>query len=384
MNEDIERKKSFIIKTVYLVLTVGIYYVACRYLLYMMMPFVIAMLVTLILKTPVDWLSEKLHIPRRGMSAILVLLAYAVLVTLVTLGTIRIIWALSGWFTRLPVLYTTEIVPAVRSVFSWYESHVTLIDPQFQSYVDELSTQIISKSYDLISTVSRGILSFAQGLVTGLPGAMIGVLFGVIATFFMEMDYPYIRHFLLAQFNEKNRNVVHGVKHFMKYTIGKMLFSYFIIMCITCVELNIGLRIIGVANASVLALLIALTDILPALGTGTVVIPWTLFELIRGNYNRALQLFILYCIITVVRNIIEPKLVGDTTGTNPALLLMSMYLGAKVLGPLGFAVLPLTIIIIKNLNDEGLIHLYNSDYLPRVKRTKREKKKNEPRQSRHV
>ncbi len=355
-------------------IALGIYYVSCRYLLYLIMPFAIAMFITLVLKGAVDWLSEKLHVPRRGMAFIMVFLAYAVIATLLTFGTIRLIWAASNWFTRLPALYTTEIVPAVRSVFNWYEARVATIDPQFQAYAEQLASQIISKSYDLVSALSRGVLSFAQSLVAGIPGTFIGLMFGFISTFFMEMDYPQIRHFILAQFNEGNQNVVHGVKHFMKYTIGRMVFSYLILMAITFVELIIGLRIIGVDNFIIVALLIAFTDILPALGTGTVVLPWTVIELIRGDFSMAVKLFIMYLIITVIRNILEPKIVGDTTGTNPALMLISMYLGAKVLGPLGFLILPVTIIIVKKLNDEGLIHLYKSDYLPRIKRQRKPKR----------
>ncbi len=362
MDEETQKRKRFLIDVAYYVVILALYFIFFRYVLYQIMPFVIALAVTLLLRGPVDWCSKKLHIPRRGVAAVFVLLTYGLLAFLVVFGLIELVLAVSAWFSKLPVLYTTQLAPTVRQIMDYIEELVAKLSPQILLYIEQMSDQILSAVYNLVSSLSSSILSFAQSLVTGIPSTVIGIVFCVIATVFFEMDYPQIYHFVMAQFSEKNQEVLRGVKRFFRNTVGKMIVAYTILMGITFVELDIGLHLIGIDNANVVALIIAITDILPALGTGTVLSPWAVIVLIQGKVAMCIKLVCLYLVITLIRNFIEPKLVGTSTGVQPALLLLCMYLGAKILGPLGFLVLPVTVIVIKQLNDAGLIHLFNSDY----------------------
>jgi len=141
-----------------------------------------------------------------------------------------------------------------------------------------------------------------------------------------------------------------------------MLGAYFLIMCITCCELLIFLSIFGVRNALAISVIIAVFDILPAVGTGAIVIPWGIINLINGNIKLGIELLCMYVIVTVVRNVIEPKLVGKTIGVHPVLMLMSIYCGASIFGALGIIIMPFTFMVVKNLNDEGLINIFRSDY----------------------
>lgn len=92
-------------------------------------------------------------------------------------------------------------------------------------------------------------------------------------------------------------------------------------------------------------------------------IPWVVIELLQGHYALGAKLFFLYAIITVVRNILEPKIVGESIGLHPVLLLISIYVGGTILGPMGIVIMPFTLIVIKKLNDAGHIHVFRSDYL---------------------
>lgn len=91
-------------------------------------------------------------------------------------------------------------------------------------------------------------------------------------------------------------------------------------------------------------------------------IPWVVIELLQGHYALGAKLFFLYAIITVVRNILEPKIVGESIGLHPVLLLISIYVGGTILGPMGIIIMPFTLIVIKKLNDAGHIHVFRSDY----------------------
>ena len=136
--------------------------------------------------------------------------------------------------------------------------------------------------------------------------------------------------------------------------------AYGKIMLLTFFELTIGLHILGIENALVIAFLIAIFDVLPVLGTGGIMLPWILISFLNNQVKTGVGLLILYLVITVIRNIIEPKIVGKQIGLHPLLMLMCMYLGARLFGFLGIFILPILILIVQNLNDTGIIHIYNS------------------------
>jgi predicted PurR-regulated permease PerM len=140
-----------------------------------------------------------------------------------------------------------------------------------------------------------------------------------------------------------------------------MIKAYLIIITITLCELSLGFSILSflkIYNGSyifVIAALTAIIDIVPVLGTGTVLIPWALYNLISGNYSLAVGLLVLYACITVIRQVIEPKLVAAQLGIPAFLTIVSMFIGSQIFGVIGIFILPITIVMIKLLNEGGLI-----------------------------
>jgi len=129
-------------------------------------------------------------------------------------------------------------------------------------------------------------------------------------------------------------------------------------MVVTFIELAVGLSLLSVDRAITIAALIAVIDILPVLGTGGVVVPWIIVELIKGNIPFAVGLVVLYLVIIIVRNILEPKLVGNQIGLHPLVMLMCMYVGLKIFGIIGIFVLPVAVVILNHLHDNDKIHFF--------------------------
>lgn len=129
-------------------------------------------------------------------------------------------------------------------------------------------------------------------------------------------------------------------------------------MGITFMELIIGFKLAGIDRFVLLAFCVALMDIMPVLGTGGVMVPWIVIEVVVRDFRMALTLLAIYLFVTVVRNIVEPKLVGHRVGLHPVLMLFSMFIGGTVLGPLGIVIMPFMMIVIKNLNESGQINVY--------------------------
>ena len=123
-------------------------------------------------------------------------------------------------------------------------------------------------------------------------------------------------------------------------------------------DANTGLTVLKVPGAVLIAACIAVFDILPVLGTGGIMIPWAILSLITGDFFRGFGLLILYLVITVIRNIIEPKIVGHQVGLHPVVTLASMLAGLNLFGIIGLFGFPITLSLLKNLNDRGVIHIF--------------------------
>jgi predicted PurR-regulated permease PerM len=183
--------------------------------------------------------------------------------------------------------------------------------------------------------------------------------------------------------SDKSVATVSKTKHVIFDVLGKWCKSYAAVLFITFCEMAVGLHILKFAGLYkggyifVIAICTALLDILPVFGTGTVLIPWGVISLFTHKIGLGIGLLVIYGLITVIRQIVEPRIVSANVDIHPVITLMSMYIGIQVFGVFGILILPITVVIIKTLNDEGIIHIWgNGVKSPSVKDRKTEKKKN--------
>ena len=211
-----------------------------------------------------------------------------------------------------------------------------------------------------VSAASNAVTSFATSVISNIPGLMLTTIISIVASCFITNDYNRITAFILKQFSPKNQHLIRHSKQLFMENVLKMLRGYILIFLIIFVELFVGFLIFGVPYAGTLAFFIAILDIVPVLGTGTALIPWGIVELVSGNSTLGLELILLYVFIIVVRNIIEPKIIGKQVGLPPIVTLMAMYLGLNTVGLLGMICFPIMIIIVAKLQEAGLIHIWKS------------------------
>ena len=150
------------------------------------------------------------------------------------------------------------------------------------------------------------------------------------------------------------------VKGFLFDALFKYIKAQLILMSITFTELTIAFLILRLPSAFLLAMLISVVDALPILGTGTILIPWAVIQILLGNYKFAISLLIIYGICLLVRQLLEPRIVSDQIGMYPLLTLMAMYIGLNTLGFLGMILGIIVLIVVINLHKSGLVKLWKS------------------------
>ena len=361
-----EQKKKFIVDVAYLALILALGYVALQYALPLLMPFVIAFVIAYILRRPIRFLSRVLHVPKGMVAVLLVVLTYGTIGLLLALAGIRITVTITSLVQQIPSFYYSYILPALTDMFAWLEDLLAKLDPSLMAALQDLQTQLINMLWNLVSGLSgllMGGVSLATSLATSLPGFLIRVLLMVISTFFIAIDYEKIVRFCLGCLRGNTRNIVLQIKAYVVGTLFVCIRSYALIMSITFVELSIGLTIIGVDRALLVALLIAIFDILPVLGTGGIMIPWAILTALGGDLPHALALLVVYIVITIIRNIIEPRIVGKQIGLHPVLTLMSMFVGTHLFGVVGLFGFPILLSLLRYLNDTGTISLFPASAL---------------------
>ena len=357
---EIAKRRSFIINCIYFGLLLAIAFGVMRYALPLVAPFVLAAVIVYVLRRPTRFLSRVLHVPQKLMAFLLVLLFYSTIGLLLALTGIRLFSAVGDLVSRLPALYTVYVLPMLNRIFDSVEQLITNMDDELVQTIHNMSNQFLSTLGQEVSGLSVRVMGMLSNVASSLPGLFIKLLLMIISTFFLAVDYDRMAVFVMRQMTDRNKAVFLQIKNYVVGTLFVCIRSYAIIMCITFVELSIGLTVIGVGNAVLIAILIAIFDILPVLGTGGIMIPWAVISMLQGNVPMGIKLLAVYLVITVIRNIIEPKIVGSQIGLHPVLTLASMFVGAQLFGVLGLFGLPIGLSLLGYLNENGVIHLYRT------------------------
>lgn len=353
-----EKRRRFIINLTYWLLVLALVYVLVKYLLPLVTPFVIAFVIAFMLRSPIRFLVNKCRMGPKLASALSVTLFFLTVGALIGFAGAEIFMFLKNLFLGLPSAYTNSIAPALLKLNDWIRETVGQLDPEIIAAIDTALNNIVRSLGNIITSFSFSVVGGITVAATGLPVLLITVLMTIISTFFLSADYERVTGFLLAQLSEKNRELVHQIRIYIVEILFKYIKSYSLIMLITFGELSIGLSVLGVKNAILIALLIAIFDILPVLGTGGIMIPWLIISFINGDIRMGVGLLILYIVITVIRNVIEPKIIGQHVGLHPIVTLIAMFVGTALFGVVGLFGLPISLAIINSLNETGAIHLF--------------------------
>ena len=391
MPDNVKGKRNFIISLAYIVCIVALFYLFFKYAFGLLFPFLIAMLIASLLQRPADFITRKTPLKKGIVSVILVLLVLAAIFAVLGLVVLKLVDEAKELFTYLFeqlkkgdvfIAQVTEWTSDKMSflpggiIKSLNEKLAELIQTVITITVEDASQTaagtsggaVVSNVFEgsgetISSLLSSGSVNSLLSAAKQVPSVAVATLVAIICCIFMTSDYKTLRSLILGLAGEHSDSLV-KTKQVVFATLGKYVKTYSKIILVTFSELFVGLCILKFARLytggyiAVIAIITAIIDIIPVLGTGTVLIPWALWQLVFSkNYGLGIGLLVLYITITVIRQIIEPKLVGDELGLPSFVTLMAMYIGTQLFGFLGLFLLPLTLAVLKSLNDEGVIHI---------------------------
>ncbi len=320
----------------------------CIYLLLRLsvycIPFIIAFILSSLIEPLVKFMEKKIKIPRKVGSIVSILLVLSIVGSILGLLITRLVKEIINVYNQINEIFGSMqqfIETLIEKVNSIYISLPKTISDTLDKYFADAA----SNAKEILDPIVKGATNFTMSL----PQAMVFLVVTVLATYFMTSDRNKINSFLdkqiPSQWLEKTRVVINKLFS----ALFGWLRAQLILMSITFTELTIAFFVMRVENGLLIALLIAIVDALPVFGVGAVLIPWGIVELLSANYQRGLSLLLLYVIVIVIRQLIEPKIVGQQIGIHPLLTLFSMYLGLQLFGILGMIIGPVLMVIIKSI-----------------------------------
>lgn len=378
MTEKVKQRRDSIINVAFTAMILGLVYFFFKYLFGVTAPFLLSFFFAVCLQRPLRKLDKKTNNKMHTFwSMFLIILVLAVIIgpvvlilSLIGREIIEFVSFLGEQLNDLPNFLATlqnEIISLLKflpdGIYTSVSDSITVF---FSNLIDDFDLSKLNIDINSItSSLSSGITG-VYSVVKSIPSAILSLVIGIIAWIFFTKDYDYIVGFIKRQLPEGKKNLLSETKQIFSKTILKMLRAYGLIMFITFCELFLGLSIlnlIGVMDNGyvfMIAIAIAVFDILPVAGSGGILIPWAVVSLILGSYPQAIGLIVIYVVITVIRQYIEPKIVGTSLGVHPIVTLAGLYFGLKLFGFMGMFIVPLTVMTLKAFNDAGRIHLYKS------------------------
>ena len=336
----------------YAAFAVGALWIFVRYALPALSPFIIAYIIAALLQPLMRRMTQK-RFPRRLAAALFVLTVVFAAAALCYLVCSRVYAELSELVQNAASLISRakEDPEFARGIIKRIDSAVPFLhlEGALTDYWNDIDVNLRSAATEVLGAVTSGVLPVIGAVIGFLPGALLYVFVSALSAYYITVEYEKVNRALASLVPQSLRKHLPGARRELTCTLGGMLKAYGMIFLMTFSELFAAFALMRVDYPLVAAFIIAVIDILPVLGAGMILAPWGLGALILGDTARGLALLATFGVMTVIREIVEPRLIGKSIGAHPLLTLVSMYAGLKLVGVAGMIAAPVAVTACRNV-----------------------------------
>lgn len=302
-------------------------------------PFVAGWIISMMAHPVIEYLEKKVKLPKKFGSAILIAAVITGIIVVLYFAVRGIALQVIGFIQDAPDI-RHEIMRQGMIFQKKIEQFLSIFPPSFGKQFDQWSGSIGELFKKAASSAGDYGVAHAGGVAKGVTSGLLGLVVMLFAAYMFSLE----REKLIAWYEKCIPGFVkHKINVFMKNSVG-VLVSYCLaqlkIMIVIIAILWIGFFIAGIGHSFIYSVLVGIVDIFPILGTGTVIIPWAIFKLITGDIKTAVILLIIYAICLVLKQVLQPKMMGDSMGISALTTIFLIYVGLKF-GGLGGMLLAL-------------------------------------------
>ena len=360
-------------KTVFSVLAVfAAVWLAAKFLLPLLSPFLLGALLALAAEPMVRFLSQKVHTPRAVSTAIGVSMAFcflAMLLLILCAFALRQLKNLAGVLPDLESTARSGLALAQTRLLELASHAPQGIRPLLEDNVRTLLADsgsllgirplleknvrtLLADGSTLLGKVTAWLLGLAGGLLSHVPDSALGLGTAILSAFLISARLPQIRLWLIRRVPRQQLRSALETARRMRRVLGKWFLAQCKLMSVTFGIVAAGLTLLRIPSSLLWAVLIALVDALPVLGTGTVLVPWSVVCFLQGDTPRALGILGIYVAAAMTRSMLEPKLLGKHLGLDPLVTLLALYIGYRLWGVGGMILAPLLTVAALQLRRE--------------------------------
>lgn len=321
-------------------------------LIWFFMPFILGWLISLIASPVVRFFEEKLKVKRKAMTALVIVAVLAVVVLLVYLLIAKLVREGVNFINELPDIWNT-ILAEFNKVGANLQGVYDRMPADTQATIDHIILEMGNYMSSMMGQFELPSFKAVGNAAKQIPDIFLAVVMCLLSAYFFVADKGYMAAAVEKFVPVSVRYHFDLIRRSFRNAVGGYFRAQFKIECWIYILLVIGLMILGVDYAFLVAFGIAVLDFLPVFGTGTVMVPWAVIELLSENYRMMFGLIAIWLVGQLVRQLIQPKIVGDSIGMDAIPTLFLLYIGYRLAGVLGMILaVPIGIIVV-NLYEEG-------------------------------
>ncbi|PWW26096.1 sporulation integral membrane protein YtvI [Cytobacillus oceanisediminis] len=324
-------------------------------------PFLIGLAIAFLINPFVNLLEAKWKMPRAIAVLIALILIFAIFAGLITLLVAEIVSG-ADYLARVVPTHLETLIGFIEQFFAGqiiplYNQLTSLFNNLGTGQQDTILTNIENVGKQIGSTLGDFIQAFFEkipNILSWFPNAATVLIFSLLATFFISKDWHRLSRLFSRIIPSRAKTSGRTVFADLQKALFGFIKAQATLVSITTVIILAGLLILRVNYAITIALVTGLVDFIPYLGTGLIFVPWIIYEAIGGEMSKAIGLGILYVIVLVQRQIMEPKILSSSIGLDPLATLIALFVGFKLIGFLGLIVGPVTLVLITTLHKAGV------------------------------
>lgn len=350
-----------IIRIFVLLLIVTIAFFLAKFTIVYVYPFIIAFFIAALLNPSVSYLELNWKIPRTMATIIVICVIFLMFFGIVIFLINEIIQGMSSLLTKLPDYFQSfmKMIEAILNehIIPIYQKIVTLfksLDTSQQTAIQENLENFLHKLGNTGTNIIQTSIAQLPEIVGFFPSSITIFIFILLATFMITKDWHYLTEKLQHVLPKNILAFISDLHKGTKKAFTGYLRAQFILIFVSAVLIYIGLVIFKVEHALTIAAIAALVDFLPVIGTGIIFVPWMIYTFITGDFSLTIGLSLLYMVVIVVRQMIEPKILSASIGINPLASLVILFVTIQLWGIAGVVIAPIILISVYVLFQSGI------------------------------
>lgn len=322
-------------------------------LLSLFMPFVLAMVMAWLLHPVIRGIQKRLKLSRGILSMLLIVLVFAIV------GGALGLFCYSAFVEVRTLTENWQAIwlsaqGAITAIGETLDKWLTYLPVELEDMVNEGLRNLTAWVQTVLPDALANMASRAGNFALSIPSFFVASIMFIMGTYFITADYPRIRFMVIDRLPEGFKGFLNHVKKTAVGAFGGYVRAQVILTLGVFAILLVGFLVIGQEYGLLLAIIFAVLDFIPIIGSGTAMVPWAVVDLFTGNYLHAVQLMAVWGVVSLFRRVCEPKILGDQTGLSPVLSLVSIYVGMRLGGVWGMILGPMLCLVFINLGKIGL------------------------------